>query len=344
MAWPEKRGPPTAEQREANKAAKQQRAAAFEAEQRAVATAARTAAVIKAELDAVTMELASESQDEEKAEALAAKVRQLDNDYKLKLAEEAAAAQSAPPPKVFSREEIELALKPFMQEMQTADDVAEPIREAEKIEEENRERIKALQKKHSLSDAEKQELLALRELNASIWAAKKGAPKAAEERKERKARKARFAAALRALKKPEGQLHEGDEMDKKWWRAMGKRVWQKLREREKDNARRDAAGLPLLGSEAAAKAEQPAPLAVPAGGGPSEDAAAVEALNRQLHQLGLGAIAELKERRKSEKAALGADGKRPMGNPFDEGGGDDDDDAPDKGKTKPKFSKKPKKK
>jgi len=348
MAWPEKRGPPTAAQREASKAAKQERAATFAAEQLAVATAARTAAVIKAELDAVRVELGWE-QDEEKAATLAAQLEDLEKDYKAKVAEEAAAAASAPPPKVFSREEIELALKPFLQEMQTADDVAEPIRRAEAIEEDNRQRIIALRKRglETLSDAEKQELRELGQLNASICAAKKDARKAAPIRKERKARKVRFAEALRALKKPEEQLKKGDEIDQTRWEAMGKRAWHKLRAREKVNARRRAANLPLLGSEAAAKAEKPAPLAVPSGGGPSEDAAAAEELNRQMQQLGLGAIAELKERRRSEKAALGEDGKRPISNPFDEGGGDDDDDDDDaagKGKKKPTFAKKAKKK
>ena len=336
MAWPEKRGPPTAEQRDANKAAKQQRAAAFAAEQHAVATAARTAAVIKAQLDAKLMDLGWE-RDEEKAATLAAEAKDLENEYNLKVAEEAAAAQSAPPPKVFSRQEIELALKPFMMEMQTADDVAEPVRSAEAIETDIRNRIIALQQRglKTLSDAEKQELLTLREINASILAAKTEARKDAPIRKERKARKARFAEALRALKKPEEQLKKEDDIDMKWWKAMGKRVWQKLRAREKDNARRKAAGLPLLGSEAAAKAETPAPLDVPADGGPSE------ALNQQLQRLSLSAIEELKERRKSEKAALGEDGKRPIGNGDDD---DDDDDAPGKGKKKPASAKKPKKK
>ena len=298
----EKRDPPTAERGAASKAVARERPQAFTAGRRAAKTAGPAAGPTVAELSDLLKSkgtellwLMSESQDGEQRELqeeVASLERQVDE----------ATAAEARRAKAFCAEAVRGKLQPHMLRLEEEEEINGVIDLLKRESAQHAERISELHQKGPLSPDESHEQLQLRDINRRIREGIDAGLKAAPLRKARREQKERFRKALADRNAPEEHLTSVDILG--WWKLQGKRLWEKLRAREAQNALRKSANLAPLGSEDHTEPKEVPPLHWNAPSSPSAYQAAAEQLNERLCALGLGAIAALKQRRDDESKEL----------------------------------------
>ena len=323
----EKRDPPTAERGAASNAVARERPQAFTAGRRAAKTAGPaagpTVAALSELLEKKELELLwimDETREREQ--------RELEEEVKsLRQQVEEAKAAEARRAKAFCAGSVRGNLQPYMLRLGEEEEITDTVKHLRKESDQHTERLAELQQKSNgspLSPDESHEQRQLRDITRRIHDGIAAGIKAAPLRKARREQKERFRAALADRTTPKEHLKHGDIVG--WWKPQGERLWKKLRAREARNALRERANLAPLGSEKHAKSEEAPPLVWKAPSSPSGYDEAVKTLNWQLHLLGLSAIAELRARRESERAALSTldeeASKRVLADGSPRGGGD----------------------
>ena len=306
-ADPRKRPPPTAEEKETNKAARQERKDAA----KAAADAARTVDAIEAELKKAELDILFVTEDEEEDERLSRTIQALKKELEDK---KKSAKQPEEKPPTFTAEKIHEALDALMPQLEN-DDIGDAVAALRALLNTYAERIMDLQRQEAaakLSPIEKRELVALREANASIRVGVAAAKIAAPKRKEKRERRGRRQEALDAVKKPWTHLKTSG--DKTWWKKDGERVWNKLRARAEEDEKLPK-GAASDGSDAAPSVQEEVIDLTKIPGTSNKEKAA--ALTRQLQALGTRAIKAMTDDIASENSDKG-------GNPYD--GYDDSDD------------------
>ena len=303
-ADPRKRPTPTAEEQEANKAARQERKDAA----KAAADAARTVDAIEAELKKAEDDILFVTEDEEEDERLSRTIQALKKELEEKQ------KQTKKQTKTFTAEKIHEALDALMPQLEN-DDIGDAVAALRALLNTYAERIMDLQRQEAaakLSPIEKRELVALREANASIRVGIAAANIAAPKRKEKREERKRRQAALDAVEKP--RTHLKTSRDNTWWKKDGERVWNKLRARAEEDEKLPK-GAASDGSDAAPSVQEGV-IDLSKIPGTSNKEKAAE-LTRQLQALGTRAIEAMTDDIASENSDKG-------GNPYD--GYDDSDD------------------
>lgn len=272
--------------REEAAAKKAQRVKESEAKRREEAQAARTVERIREEIERFKAEHErliweqkdGEAHEDERLDALAQKLEGLRAELAQKREE-----HRAPTETVFTKLEIARELLGPLAAFRNTEDLAEPKKQVQALQERFAKRIadlRWLSQQRELFAPETLELAELQSANRRLRRAAAQGEKDFHARKKRAQQEARRDLALADFDDPWRHLKPAE--DKKWWDDDGKRVWAARKEHR-------APAAPDRGEE-----QRAAPLDLPALDGQS-DGAWLEKLNAELQRAGLEQVRKLSE-------------------------------------------------